>query len=158
MGNLMNIRRACNADCAQINRLLYQVHGVHAKGRPDLFIPGKKKYNESQLLDIIANDEKPIFVAEEDDKILGYAFCVFQKPASNSMQPVKTLYIDDLCVDENCRGGGVGKRIFEFVKDYAKKSGCYNLTLNVWECNPGARAFYEKCGLSVLKTGMEQIL
>ena len=121
VGNLMNIRRACNADCAQINRLLYQVHCVHAKGRPDLFIPGKKKYNESQLLDIIANDEKPIFVAEEDDKILGYAFCVFQKPASNSMQPVKTLYIDDLCVDENCRGGGVGKRIFEFVKDYAKK-------------------------------------
>lgn len=97
-------------------------------------------------------------MAEEDDKILGYAFCVFQKPASNSMQPVKTLYIDDLCVDENCRGGGVGKRIFEFVKDYAKKSGCYNLTLNVWECNPGARAFYEKCGFSVLKTGMEQIL
>lgn len=154
----MIIRRASAGDIAQISALLYQVHCVHAKGRPDLFIPGKKKYNESQLLDIIANDEKPIFVAEEDDKILGYAFCVFQKPASNSMQPVKTLYIDDLCVDENCRGGGVGKRIFEFVKDNAKKSGCYNLTLNVWECNPGARAFYEKCGLSVLKTGMEQIL
>ena len=81
----MNIRRACNADCAQINSLLYQVHCVHAKGRPDLFIPGMKKYNESQLLDIIANDEKPIFVAEDGGKILGYAFCVFQKPASTKV-------------------------------------------------------------------------
>ena len=67
------------------------------------------------------------------------------------MQPVKTLYIDDLCVDENCRGSGVGKRIFEFVKDYAKKSGCYNLTLNVWECNPGARAFMKNADFPCLK-------
>lgn len=120
-------------------------------------MPGRKKYSNAELADIISNDNKPVFVADENGKTLGYAFCVFKTPSIPSMQPVKTLYIDDLCVDENCRGGGIGKKLFEFVKDFAKQSGCYNLTLNVWECNPGVKAFYESCGLSVMKTEMEHI-
>lgn len=153
----MIIRRASAGDIAQISALLYQVHGVHVNARPDIFVPGKKKYSNAELADIISNDNKPVFVADENGKILVYAFCVFKTPSIPSMQPVKTLYIDDLCVDENCRGGGIGKKLFEFVKDFAKQSGCYNLTLNVWECNPGAKAFYESCGLSVMKTEMEHI-
>ena len=153
----MIIRRAEAGDIAQISALLYQVHGVHANARPDIFVPGRKKYSNAELADIISNDNKPVFVADENGKILGYAFCVFKTPSIPSMQPVKTLYIDDLCVDENCRGGGIGKKLFEFVKDFAKQSGCYNLTLNVWECNPCAKAFYESCGLSVMKTEMEHI-
>ncbi len=153
----MIIRRAEAGDIAQISALLYQVHGVHANARPDIFVPGRKKYSNAELADIISNDNKPVFVADENGKTLGYSFCVFKTPSIPSMQPVKTLYIDDLCVDENCRGGGIGKKLFEFVKDFAKQSGCYNLTLNVWECNPGAKAFYESCGLSVMKTEMEHI-
>lgn len=153
----MIIRRAEAGVIAQISALLYQVHGVHANARPDIFVPGRKKYSNAELADIISNDNKPVFVADENGKILGYAFCVFKTPSIPSMQPVKTLYIDDLCVDENCRGGGIGKKLFQFVKDFAKQSGCYNLTLNVWECNPGAKAFYESCGLSVMKTEMEHI-
>lgn len=153
----MIIRRASAGDIAQISALLYQVHGVHANARPDIFVPGKKKYSNAELANIFSNDNKPVFVADENGKTLGYAFCVFKTPSIPFMQPVKTLYIDDLCVDENCRGGGIGKKLFEFVKDFAKQSGCYNLTLNVWECNPGAKAFYESCGLSVMKTEMEHI-
>lgn len=153
----MIIRRAEAGDLAQISALLYQVHGVHANARPDIFVPGRKKYSNAELADVISNDNKPVFVADENGKTLGYAFCVFKTPSIPSMQPVKTLYIDDLCVVENCRGSGIGKKLFEFVKDFAKQSGCYNLTLNVWECNPGAKAFYESCGLSVMKTEMEHI-
>ncbi len=71
---------------------------------------------------------------------------------------VKTLYIDDICVDENCRGMHVGNAIYEHILQFAKDSGCYNVTLNVWELNPGARAFYEKMGLVPQKTTMEKIL
>jgi ribosomal protein S18 acetylase RimI-like enzyme len=76
----------------------------------------------------------------------------------NSLTHIKTLYIDDLCVDEKRRGQHVGRTIYEHVLSYAKDQGCYNVTLNVWECNESARKFYEKCGLHVLKTGMETIL
>lgn len=158
--NLMEIKRAKESDIEQITKLLYQVHKIHSDKRPDLFIPEKKKYNENELKSIIKNEEKPIFIAtdEKSGNILGYAFCIFQKQNADSMQPIKTLYIDDLCVDENLRGGGIGYKIFEYVKNYAKEKHCYNLTLNVWALNESAKKFYEKCGLKIQKYTMENIL
>ena len=67
-------------------------------------------------------------------------------------------YIDDICVDENARGKGVGKAVYEYVRAWAKEEGYYNLTLNVWSCNPGAMKFYLAMGLTPYKTGMETIL
>ena len=143
-----------------INKLLYQVLMVHHNGRPDLFKADVKKYNDEQLLGIIADDERPIFVGvDEEDYVMGYAFCVFEHHTDdNVLTPIKTLYIDDLCVDETLRGQHVGSRIYEHVLAFAKESGCYNVTLNVWECNPSARKFYEAMGLVPYKTCMEKIL
>lgn len=152
----MNIRRAKKEDIPQIEELLYQVQKVHSDGRPDLFKAGEKKYTTEELETLVKNDEKPMFVAE-DDVILGYAFCIFQHHGS-SMYNNTTLYIDDLCVSEKSRGYKVGTKLYEFVLDFAKKNGCYNVTLNVWDCNESAKIFYEKCGLSIQKYGMEKIL
>jgi len=159
-GTLMNIRRANKNDLDGINSLLCQVLDVHHTGRPDIFKPNAKKYTDDELLKIIADDEKPIFVAVNDrDEVKGYAFCVFiQHKDNNILTDIKTLYIDDLCVDENSRGEHIGKGLYEYVAAFAKAEGCYNLTLNVWSCNAGAIKFYEKCGLIPQKIGMEKIL
>lgn len=155
----MLIRRAKNKDLDGINNLLKQVLSVHHEGRPDLFKGNAKKYTDEELLAIIEDDTKPIFVATEGDNVLGYAFCVYvQHIDNNILTDIKTLYIDDLCVDENARGKHVGKSLYEYVVNFAKENGFYNITLNVWELNEGAKRFYEKCGLSVQKTGMEFIL
>ena len=155
----MEIRRAVREDMNGINALLRQVLEVHHGGRPDLFKGGVKKYKDEELAAIIADDKRPIFVAVKDGKIQGYAFCVLKQPLSdNILTPIKTLYIDDLCVDENARGKGVGRAVYEYVVEYARLSGCYNITLNVWSCNPGAVKFYEKMGLVPQKIGMEKII
>lgn len=155
----MIIRRAKAEDLEGINNLLCQVLMVHHEGRPDLFKANAKKYTDDELLEIIKSDDKPIFVADEEGKILGYAFCVYvEYKEHNIMTDVKTLYIDDLCVDENVRGKHIGKSIYEYVLNFAKENGFYNITLNVWELNDGAKKFYEKIGFSVQKTGMEIIL
>lgn len=156
----MVIRRACEKDMNGINKLLCQVLDVHHKGRPDLFKGDAKKYTDSELLNIINDDGKPIFVAaDENETVLGYAFCIFQQHIGNNiLTDIKTLYIDDLCVDENIRGKHIGKSLYEYVLDFAKESGCYNVTLNVWACNESALKFYEKCGLAPQKIGMEKIL
>ncbi|HIW80194.1 MAG TPA: GNAT family N-acetyltransferase [Candidatus Acetatifactor stercoripullorum] len=156
----MEIRRAQEKDMEDINRLLLQVCLVHHKGRPDLFKYGAKKYTDQQLKDLIADDGRPIFVAaDENGRVLGYAFCVFQQyPDNNILTDIKTLYIDDLCVDETLRGRHIGRSLYDYVLNYAKESGCYNVTLNVWSCNQGAMKFYESCGLKPQKTGMEVIL
>lgn len=156
----MIIRRAEKTDIDGINKLLYEVLMIHHNGRPDLFKANVKKYTDKELALIIEDESKPIFVAvDEAENVLGYAFCLFeQHKNSNILTDIKTLYIDDLCVDEERRGMHIGKQLYEYVVDFAKLQGCYNLTLNVWACNEGAVKFYEKCGMLPQKLGMEQIL
>ena len=149
------IRRAKESDLAGINNLLFQVNNVHADGRPDLFSRGGKKYNDEEVLEIINDDKRPIFVyLDENDQILGYVFCVYQNNYGDKI----TLYIDDLCVDENCRGQHVGTKLYNYVVDYAKENNIYHITLNVWCLNESAMKFYEKCGLKPLKVMMEKVL
>lgn len=156
----MKIRRATISDMDGINKLLQQVLMVHHNGRPDLFKPNAKKYTDEELAEIIADDSRPIFVGvNEADEVLGYAFCIYQQHVNNNiLTDVKTLYIDDLCVDEDKRGMHIGKQIYEYVLAYAREQKFYNVTLNVWSCNESAMKFYEKCGLKPQKVGMELIL
>lgn len=156
----ISVRRAQDEDMGVINELLLQVCLVHHKGRPDLFKYGAKKYTDEELLEIIHDDERPILVAvNEEDKVLGYAFCVFQQHVDdNILTDIKTLYIDDLCVDENIRGQHIGKTLYEAALEFAREHGCYNVTLNVWSLNESAQRFYERCGLVPYKVGMEKIL
>lgn len=155
----MLVRRAEKRDAEKIIDLLNQVLTVHHNGRPDLFKANCRKYTDSELAELIADDMRPIFVGEENGAVLGYAFCVIQETKNNNiLADMKTLYIDDLCVDAMARGKHIGSTIYEYVKNYAKEIGCYNLTLNVWACNKGAQAFYEKQGLVPQKTTLETIL
>ena len=153
------IRKATHNDIPRILELLSQVNDVHAEGRPDFFIKGKRKYNEEDLLKIINDDTTPVFVCEENDDIKGYAFCVIQDLSQcDNLRPDKSLYIDDICVDENYRRHGVGKKLYEHVVQFAKEEKCFNITLNVWAKNLSAQAFYESMGMTVQKVCMEKIL
>lgn len=156
----MLIRRAKETDMPGINSLLRQVLMVHHNGRPDLFKANAKKYTDEQLAELIADDKKPIFVCvDEQETVLGYAFCMWQQHVNNEiLTDIKTLYIDDLCVDETRRGQHIGKSLYEHVLAYAKENNFYNVTLNVWSLNESAMKFYEACGLKPQKIGMEHIL
>ena len=152
------VRKANKNDIARIIELLHQVNMVHYEKRPDLFKPYTTKYNEQEIEALLDNDSNPIFVYD-DGKVQGHAFCQISEVKDHRLlQDVKTLYIDDICVDESARGKHVGKALYEFVRDYAKSIGCYNITLNVWEGNEPALCFYKNMGMQVQKTGMETIL
>ena len=153
------IRPAKESDIPRLEELLYQVHGLHAEGRPDIFIPGCKKYTAEQLRVILSDTvNTPVFAAILNGMLVGYCFCIRQVQSAASMQKISTLYIDDLCVDTAMRGNGIGKVLYDYAVNYARENGYYNLPLNVWACNPSAMRFYEKCGLSVQKVGMELVL
>ncbi len=151
------IRRAEKKNMKRVNDLLRQVLTVHAEKRPDIFIPGTKKYRDDELAAIFADENTPVFVfTDEDDVTQGYAFCAFEETKDrNSMRDMKTLYIDDICVEEACRGRHIATELYRYVTEFAKAEGCDRITLNVWEVNPPARAFYEAMGMKPLKTVME---
>ena len=157
----MIIRRAMVKDMEGINALLRQVLYVHHVDRPDIFKAEGKKYRDEELTAIILDDTTPLFVAvdETTQKVLGHCFCIINEvKRHSSLVDSKTLYIDDLCIDESSRGQHIGKALYDFAVGYAKEIGCYNLTLNVWAKNTGALKFYESMGLSIQKYGMELIL
>ena len=155
----MDIRFAQAKDVPGLLDLLRQVGNVHHRGRPDLFRENCQKYSASQILAMLNDTDSPIFVAARKDKVLGYCFCAVKDFAQDSvMANYKTLYIDDLCVDENSRGQHIGSQLYEAACKYARQRGCYNVTLNVWCCNEAAMRFYEKKGLKPQKIGMETVL
>lgn len=155
----MVIRKAKLTDIDRLSELLYEVHNLHAEGRPDIFQKGKQKYSKEDLESVLTNSQTPVWVAEEKRKVVGYIFCIYEEVKDHtSLTNRKTLYIDDLCVDKEFRQKGIGKSLYNYVKMIAKSNGCYDVTLNVWNLNPGALAFYEKLGLKPMKIYMEEIL
>ena len=152
-------RRAIEKDIPKIIYLLKQVCLVHYKGRPDIFKVGTK-YSTEELKAILKDETRPILVSVyENDNVQGYCFCIYQQHVNNSvLTDIKTLYIDDLCVDETLRFKGIGKELYESAVKLAKDTNCYNLTLNVWSCNQSALKFYESLGLLSQKICMELIL
>ena len=156
----MVIRRAEKKDIPRIMELLSQVLELHAKIRPDIFISGTTKYAAEEVADIIKSDETPVYIAaDENDSVMGYAFCVLKKqPFANNMVPFTSFFINDLCVDEVYRGRHIGEALFEFVLSEAKNRGCYEVTLNVWEGNDPAMRFYDKMGMKTKEKQLEYIL
>ena len=155
----MEIRLAQGADIPALLKLLRQVQEVHHRARPDIFRAGGRKYDEAALRALLPDKNRPIFVAAEDGMVLGYGFCIYKTYRDDPvLADQATLYIDDLCVEESCRGRHIGKALYRHIYDYARAMGCRSVTLNVWACNEKARKFYEACGLKPQKIGMEAIL
>ena len=151
------IRRATEKDIKDLIRLLEQVDLVHHLVRPDIFKIGTK-YDKYELSLLVRDNTRPIFIYD-DNGVKGYAFTIFKKHINDPiLTDIKTLYIDDLCVDKEYRGHHIGEELYKYVLDYAKKNNCYNVTLNVWYDNKPALVFYEKMGLSPLKICLEKKL
>ena len=155
----MTIRFACENDIPQMLDLLLQVGEVHHQIRPDLFRAGAQKYDEAALKRLLKTSDRPILAAEEDGKMVGYAFCILQVTKDD---PVlcdrRVLYIDDLCVDESHRGRGIAGALYHRALELARELSCDAVTLNVWWGNDNALRFYENCGLQRQKIGMEKVL
>ena len=157
---MYTIRRAEERDIPKIMELLVQVDMVHHNGRPDIFKGPVTKYTPEELAEILADDTRPVFVCEGGDgTVLGHAFCALKQVIGHKLlQDNRTLYVDDICVDEAARGQGVGKALYTYVRAFAKEQKCDSVTLNVWACNPTAMRFYEAMGMKPQKIGMEELL
>lgn len=155
----MTIRLACEGDIPGLLRLLRQVGQVHHEIRPDLFRSGAVKYCEEELKQLLQDKNSPIFVLTRGDSLLAYCFCQLRDHRGSSvMTDRREVYVDDLCVEESCRGQGLAKLLYRGVCGWAKSIGCGYVTLNVWQGNDGAMGFYESLGLTPRSVTMEQLL
>lgn len=151
------VRKAESKDGKKVLELLKSIAKLHHDGRPDIFRAGISKYQQSDFEAMLLNESKPIFVAVDESGIVaGYVFCQLIKYENHPVfVDYKSLYIDDFCVDAEIRGSGIGKKLFAYVKQFAKEQACSNIDLNVWGFNSNAIAFYEACGMTSQRRHME---
>ena len=155
----MLIRKAEIKDIDEILYLLSDVLELHARIRPDIFESGHTKYTKEELIAKLSEENFHVYVGEISNKVVAYAMCVIELPKfTHTMKQVKTMYIDDIEVNPNYRGQGLGRELFDYLKEEAKRLNCYNITLNEWEGNDGAKKFYEKLGMKPQKTTLELFL
>jgi ribosomal protein S18 acetylase RimI-like enzyme len=154
----MVVRAALPRDIPGIAALLLQVLAVHNAIRPDLFKPVGAKYTGEEIEKIIADPLTPVFVCVDGvtGTVLGHCFCkVLDKPETGATYPVKSMFIDDLCVEESVRGKHIGSKLLDFVTEYARDNGFYNITLHAWEGNDPALAFYRNSGFTAQQYTLE---
>ncbi|HFI0702553.1 TPA: N-acetyltransferase family protein [Streptococcus suis] len=154
----MTIRKARQSDIPVLIKLLQDILQVHHQARPDIFRSTGQKFSEDELRELLDNPAKPVFVYEVDGQVVGHLFCELRTATGDVLEPVKTLFIDDLCVASTARGQKIGEQLYDFALSYAKEQGCHNLTLDVWADNAGAVRFYERLGMTPQKFRMEQII
>ena len=154
----LTVRFAREGDEETIASLLVDIHTLHAKGRPDLFGKGHAKFDAEAVRRMFHSDDQPFFVADDGEGVVGYAICKKIRNQNPVQGDYTTLYLDDLNVDERARRQGVGSALLDACRAYAKASGCYNLTLNVWAFNEGAIAFYQKNGFACQRMIMEELI
>jgi len=149
------IREACASDFNAIFDLENQVFQMHLNARPDLIKP-KLPFNQCYFEECLNDEDKKIFVYEEDGNILGY--CITQKleyHGHHIYYDMKVLEINDMCVDENARGKNIGRQLVNRAKEHAREIGAVRLELTVWGFNRNARQFYEHIGMTERTIRME---
>ena len=158
----ITVRRAIPDDYEVIGRLLGEILKQHQSGRPDLFeadadISGK--YTRGEFDELLADKKTVIFSAVSGGEVVGYLICkIIVERENHVLKNIKTLYLDDLCVDESHRHSGAGRLLMSAAEEYARENGFHNITLNVWEFNENAKAFYKHLGYGTQRREMEKIL
>ena len=145
----------CHAE--RIHELLGYIARVHRDGRPDIFKGDEPKYDPAQVRGLLASPDDYVHVAvAPDGYVVGYMICqLVDRVGHPHLKNRRTLYIDDLCVDESYHGKGIGTLLFEDAEALGKQLGCDIIDLNVWSFNAPAIKFYEGLGLKESRRHME---
>lgn len=152
----MNIRIATENDLPRVNELRAQVNALHVAGKPEVFRPGFCEELQQHVHTQFSAPGHAILVAEVESGIVGFA-CVnlVDRPGSPYRLPQRYLDVDEFGVDERVRRQGVGRALFEAIREHAKNLGAARIELNMWEFNEDALAFYEAIGFRTYRRYME---
>ena len=101
-------------------------------------------YDEGYLDRFYVNDDRFIFVALDNNKVIGYLSIVNKKELGN-------IYLDDYCVYEDYRGQGIGSRLIQMSFDFAKEQGYDQVVAHVQGANKESVGFYFNKGFKLVE-------
>ena len=154
----LKIREALAGDYAGISGLVLEVHRLHLENRPDVYLDTDTPLSEERFEELLHDENAKIFAAENTESGELLAYCIFEIMVVDDNQiqvPSEFAYVSDFCVKSGYRKNGIGRILFEHMKDYVKSEGISSLQLTAWEFNQSAIQFYESMGMTTRNRTME---
>lgn len=152
----MIIRDIAIRDFEEVNEIMKEIHSLHVRNRPDLYLDVDEPFPRKQFEEDVENENFISVLAEENHRIMG--ICFAQMMEKICMVEKRTAYMDVLCVVEKYRKQGIGGMLFHYVQEKVKRMGAERLDLMVWGFNDTAYSFYEKMGMNVQRNILEKKL
>lgn len=141
-------------DREAVNALAMQVHAMHVAWRPDIYEAVSELYTPSRFAEAVK--ARQLYTAKIDGVTVGYVAVKIREFDWPGVKYRKVMLIDEICVDELCRGHGIGTEIMAHVRVLAKAFGCSDLQLGVNAHNDEAIGFYQKCGFMIQNITMQR--
>ena len=145
---------AAFSDREEVNALARQIHAMHVQWRPDIYEMVDELYTEERMREEIRN--RQLYVARMNDTVIGYVLLKLRDYDWPGVVRRKVMVVDEFCVEELCRGHGIGTEMMKDVRALAKAFRCTDLQLGVYPQNDDAVGFYQKCGYTIRSIDMQR--
>lgn len=142
----MTIRTCTMADLDAVNALLYQTSLLHSEGVPEFFAGHEMTLSEEAFAKHLTEENTVLLCAESDDGTV-CGVCHMSLNTRSGFVELKNAHIENIVVDENCRGQGIGHALMAEAEKCAREWGAVHLNLLCWDFNDGAHHFYESLGM-----------
>lgn len=109
----------------------------------NFFRPTSFSYENFMRILVKVSDNGGIWVAtDEDGRLIGTATILYEEKFIHNCAVL--AHIEDVCVDPELRGKGIGKKLIRHLIEEARAVGAYKVVL---DCSDENLGFYTACGL-----------
>jgi GNAT superfamily N-acetyltransferase len=133
-------------DLEAVNKLLHQTSLLHSEGVPEFFANHEMLLTEEAFAKHLA-EENTVLLCAEDENGMVCGICHMSLNTRSGFVDLKNAHIENIVVDENCRGQGIGHALMAEAEKRAKEWGAVHLNLLCWDFNDGAYRLYESLGM-----------
>ena len=143
----MKIEIVRNKDASLLARLNHDVQEIHHDIEPSIFKPFDQENVEAFFQKILVNSSVEAYIAMVDEIPAGYMLLVENTTTENPFKYSSTiLHIDQICVESEFKGKGVGKALVDHAKQYAIEKQIKRIEMNYWTQNHNSGEFFRSQG------------
>lgn len=137
-------------DSSIVAKLNEPVQNLHHKLYPEIFKPFNSEAVKAYFETAMQDGEAYFYICIEADQTIGYIwFLIVEGNGSAFSYPKRYIYINQISVNEEHRGRGAGKLLFNAAVEIAKAKDIDKIGLDYWCRNEDAKAIYRSYGFEV---------
>lgn len=152
------IRKLIISDYEEALNIMNEAHQLHLQARPDIYKDSISLiFDEYQAM--INDDDFFCYGYFINNKLCGVIFASQKETLENHIiKKQRICFIENISVLSTHQHQGIGKSLYQTIKDIAIKRNNDAIELNVWDFNINAIKFYESIGFNVKNIRMEEKL